>query len=94
MAVRRYRAEDAANLVIRPLDELSLIHHRRSGTTHIVASPVPQMLACMGGDLLGAGEVLERLSRQFDLGEEADMLLDIVAARLEELAGLGLVERL
>ena len=94
MAEHRYRAENAANLIIRPLDDLSLIYHRRSGATHIVASPVPEMLASMGCDVLGAQEVLERLSRQFDLGEEADTLLAVVAARLEELAGLGLAERL
>jgi PqqD family protein of HPr-rel-A system len=88
-----YRAEDAANLIIKPLDDLSLIYHRRSGTTHIVGSPVPEMLGAMGCDLLGVEEILERLSQQFELGDEAESLLAIVAARLEELAALGLVER-
>lgn len=94
MAQQQYRAEDAANLIIKPLDDLSLIYHRRSGTTHIVASPVPEMLGAMGCNPLGVEEILERLSQQFELGDEAESLLAIIAARLEELAALGLVERL
>lgn len=94
MALPRFRAEDAANLIIKPLDDLSLIYHRRSGTTHVVASPVPEMLGVMGGDPLGVEEILERLSQQFDLGDETESLIAVVAARLEELTALGLVERL
>ena len=92
MAQHKYRAEDASNLVIKPLDNLSLIYHLRSGTTHIVAPPVPEMLGAMGCDLLGVEEILERLSQQFELGDEAESLAAIVTARLKELAALGLVE--
>lgn len=94
MAQPRFRAEDASNLVIKPLDDLSLIYHRRSGTTHVVASPVPEMLGVMGGDPLRVEEILERLSQRFELGNETESLIAVVAARLEELAALGLVERL
>jgi len=94
MAQPRFRAEDASHLVIKPLDDLSLIYHRRSGTTHVVASPVPEMLGVMGGDPLGVEEILERLSQRFELGNETESLIPVVAARLEELAALGLVERL
>jgi PqqD family protein of HPr-rel-A system len=94
MAQPRFRAEDAYHLVIRPLDDLSLIYHRRSGTTHVVASPVPEMLGVMGNDPLAVEEILERLSQRFELGNETESLIPVVAARLEELAALGLVERL
>lgn len=90
----RYRAEEAANLLIRPLDALTLIYHRRSGMTHVVASPVPEMLRAMESDAVGAPELLARLSRDYDLSGEGEALLAAIAARLEELAALGLAERL
>lgn len=89
----RYRAEDAANLIIRPLDELNLIYHRLSGITHIVASPVPEMLAIMKDDALNSAELLERLSHSYALEAEAD-LKAVVQARLDELTNLGLIKRL
>ncbi|MBB4641675.1 HPr-rel-A system PqqD family peptide chaperone [Rhizorhapis suberifaciens] len=89
----RYRAKDAADLVIRPLDELSLIYHRPSGITHIVASPVPEILGAMKDDDLDPGELLERLSQLYEFGMHSD-LPAVIHARLEELASLGLIERL
>lgn len=89
----RYRAEDAANLIIRPLDELNLIYHRLSGITHIVASPVPEILATMKGDALNSGELLERLSHFYELEAESD-LMAVIHARLEDLTSLGLIKRL
>ena len=88
----QYRAEPVDQLLIEPLDAMTLIYQRRSGMTHIVAEPVPQILAVMGEDAVGAATILERLSDQFDLGDAADAEA-VIAARLEELAGLGLVER-
>ncbi len=77
--------------MVEPLDAMTLIYQRRSGITHIVAEPVPEILTAMGGDSLDAAEVATRLAAQFDL-ETADAEA-IVASRLEELAALGLVER-
>lgn len=86
-----YRAEPADQRLIEPLDAMTLIYQRRSGITHIVAEPVPQILAAMGGDVVDAKTVAARLARDFDLDvTEAET---IVAARLEELALLGLVEK-
>ena len=87
----RYRAESANGLLVEPLDAMTLIYQRRSGITHIVAEPVPEILMAMGVDELDAAAVAERLAAQFDfdtIGAEA-----IVAARLDELAALGLLER-
>lgn len=86
-----YKAEPADQLLVEPLDAMTLIYQRRSGITHIVAEPVPEILAVMGDDVVSAHEVAARLARNFDL-DEADAV-DVVAARLEELAQLGLVER-
>jgi PqqD family protein of HPr-rel-A system len=85
-----YKAEPAGQLLTVPLDAMTLIYQRRSGITHIVAEPVPEILAVMGGDALRAADVAERLAVQFDF-DAADAEA-IVASRLEELAGLGLIE--
>ncbi len=87
----KYRAEPADQLLVEPLDAMTLIYQRRSGVTHIVAEPVPEILAVMGEDALDAAQVAASLAAQFDF-DTADAEA-IVASRLEELAGLGLVER-
>jgi PqqD family protein of HPr-rel-A system len=88
----KYRTEPAAQLLVEPLDAMTLIYQRRSGITHIVAEPIPEILAVMGGDAIGASGIAQRLAAQYDIdGEDA---VAAVAARLEELAALGLVERL
>ena len=88
----QYRAEPADQRLIQPLDAMTLIYQRRSGITHIVAEPVPQILAAMGDDAVDAVEVAARLIEQFDLGDAGEAQ-SIIGARLEELAELGLVER-
>lgn len=87
-----YKAEPADQLLIEPLDAMTLIYQRRSGITHIVAEPVPEILGVMGEDALSANQVAQRLSAKFEIDSaEAE---GVVAARLEELAALGLVERI
>jgi len=86
----KYKAERADQLLVEPLDAMTLIYQRRSGITHIVAEPVPEILAVMGGDALSAAEVAARLAAQFDL--DAVDAEAIIASRLEELAALGLLE--
>jgi PqqD family protein of HPr-rel-A system len=86
-----YRAEPADQLLVEPLDAMTLIYQRRSGITHIVAEPVPEILAVMGDDALDATVVAQRLAAQFKI--DASDASDIVQSRLEEMATLGLVER-
>lgn len=87
-----YRADPADQLLVEPLDAITLIYHRRSGITHLVAEPVPEILAAMAGDSVDSATVLARLAEAFDLGEDV-AALETVTARLEELADLGLVQR-
>ena len=47
-----YKAAPPAALRIVPLDALTLIYHRASGITHVVDSPVPEMIAALGSDTL------------------------------------------
>ena len=92
MADRAFRAAPADALRIEPLGQLTAIFDRRSMQTHLVVSPVPEILDAMGADACTAARVAERLAATFDLGgaEEAQPIL---AVRLSELAAMGLVER-
>jgi PqqD family protein of HPr-rel-A system len=87
-----YKAETADMRIVEPLDMMTLIYQRRSGITHMVGEPVPQMLAAMAGDAVDAPMLVARLADSFDLGE-AEAAIALIAERLEELAELGLVER-
>lgn len=86
-----YHAEPEDQRLIEPLDSMTLIYQRRSGITHIVAEPVPEILAAMGSDVVDAKTVAERLMAEFEM--DAGDAEDVVVARLEELATLGLVEK-
>lgn len=88
----RYRAADAALLIVEPLDIFTAVFHRPSGTTHLLNEPAPQILEMLADAPLDAAALLDRLSRQYELDEAegADMLY----ARLDELEAAGLVDRL
>lgn len=88
--VTRYRTAPAATLRIDPLDSLTLIYHRASGITHVVDSPVPELIAVLGEEALTLDEALAALAAAHDLIDPDAVAL---AARLNELADAGLVER-
>lgn len=87
----RYRAAAAATLRIVPLDALTAIHHRASGITHVVDSPVPELLEALGEDALTPEEALAALAETHEL---IDPDVEALAARLDELVAAGLVERM
>ncbi|SCW41324.1 PqqD family protein, HPr-rel-A system [Sphingobium faniae] len=73
------------------LDDMVLLYHRSSGQTHMVISPVPEILETLeDGQPASARDVLQRLLRRYDLGP-ADAALPEVAAQLTNLAALGLI---
>jgi PqqD family protein of HPr-rel-A system len=88
--VSTYRAAAPVTLRIVPLDALTLIYHRASGITHIVDSPVPEILEALGDEALSVEALLARLSERFDL---ADADHGALAVRLDELVQAGLVTR-
>jgi len=90
MAERAYRAAPAEALRVEPLGELTAIFDRRSVQTHLVVSPMPEMLAAMAGDACTASDLAVRLSKDFDLDAAGDPAA-VVAERLAELAAMGLV---
>lgn len=85
-----YRAARPDVLNIQPLDALTLIYHRPSGLTHVVDAPVPEILAALKTPMR-IDDLLEKLSEDYDL-VDADIVA--LAMRLDELAAVGLVERL
>lgn len=92
MTDRAYRAAPAGALRIEPLGELTAIFDRRSMQTHLVVSPMPEILDAMGGDECDAATLASRLAATFDLVDDSDVQ-PILAERLGELAAMGLVER-
>ncbi len=82
----RYRADAASALRIVPLDTLSALYHRRSGQTHLVAAPVPEILAVLADAPRDLGETLAALG--IDDCAEARALLQ---ERIDELVATGLV---
>lgn len=90
-AERRYGPYDNKALVPCVLEDITLFYHRASGQTHMVISPVPEILAVLGeGAPATAADVHARLARDFDLGPDAEAIAQI-EAHLEDLAALGLV---
>ncbi|MBB6424675.1 HPr-rel-A system PqqD family peptide chaperone [Sphingopyxis sp. JAI128] len=92
MTDRAYRAARADALRIEPLGELTALFDRRSMQTHLVVSPMPEILETMGDDASNATALARRLAASFDLESEGDAI-PVLAERLAELAAMGLVER-
>jgi PqqD family protein of HPr-rel-A system len=87
-----YLRDDNPQLIIEPLDAMTVIYHRRSGMTHIVADPVPQILACMDTAPMTAADIARRIAATFEVDDgEVEA---VIAARLDEMAELGIVERI
>lgn len=86
-----YKGPHPQDYALVALDGLSALFDRRSGQTHLVASPVPELLALMDETPRTINTLLTELTKQFELEEGADHAASLTA-RLEELAALGLVE--
>ena len=89
MAEPLFVAASAETLIVRPLDSMVALYHRASGITHLVASPVPEMLAALAAPLL-IEALLARLGAEFEL---LDPDRDALAERLSDLEMAGLVRR-
>lgn len=87
----RYRALSTADYKLTPLDVVSALYDKRSGQTHLIASPVPELLTMMQDSDLSVDELLQRLLMHYDLPADEDHSASI-EARLSELVTLGLVE--
>ena len=91
MAGPLYAADPPETIRAEELDGLTAIFHRRSGLTHILAPPAPQILDALARGPADPAEILARISEQFDLAAEDGEAA--IAARLAELEAAGLVWR-
>ncbi|MEH6791946.1 HPr-rel-A system PqqD family peptide chaperone [Parasphingorhabdus sp.] len=89
----KYRAAAADDLIWHELDSMTLLFHRTSGITHMLADPAPAILDVMADRAMSAPEIAAFLATEYDV-ELATDTETIVLARLEELSALGLVSRI
>ncbi|MDF0488791.1 HPr-rel-A system PqqD family peptide chaperone [Sphingomonas sp. H39-1-10] len=82
-----YSAAPADTLRVVPLDAFTAIYHRASGITHLVASPVPEILAALGPDGMTLPALTAQLVERYDLLDADGAAL---RARLDELVAAGL----
>lgn len=90
-ATKLYRRDGAGAVAACALDDIVLLFHARSGQTHMVISPVPEILDELAdGTPASVAQIHDRLARSFDLGPADDAMREI-AAHLDALVALGLV---
>ena len=91
MAGPRYIADPPEQMRAVELDGLTALYHRPSGLTHILAPPAPEILHVLAGKAADAGEIVTRISADFEL--EAEDPESAIGSRLAELEAAGLVRR-
>jgi PqqD family protein of HPr-rel-A system len=91
VAGSRYIADPDVRAVTAELEGLTLLFDARSGQTHILAPPAPEILAALAGRAGDSDEVLDRIRERFE--PAADDPAAAIAARLAELEAAGLVRR-
>ena len=90
-----YRAPDSADFAPSvPLDDFTLVYHRPSGQTHMLAEPAPEILAALAEGDAGPAEVARRLMRDHGVLDSEGDVEAVIAARMAELAELGLIRRI
>ena len=89
MADLKFAAPPPDCLIAVPLEEVTALFHRPSAMTHVVAEPVPEILAALGPESLSIPALLAALG----LAESEDAIASL-EARLTELEASGLVSRI
>lgn len=87
-----YTGPEAGRLVAEALEPFIAVYDRRSGQTHLLTSPAPELLAELGPQPVDPATLASRLDQRFEIDAPQE-LEPLIAARLEELATLGLVRR-
>lgn len=82
---------DAEGLSTVVLEGLAVLFHPRSGQTHIVAPPAPEILDALADGEADLDALIERLRLRFEF--DAAEGRAAIAARLAELETAGLVRR-
>jgi PqqD family protein of HPr-rel-A system len=92
VADAKYSTDALTGFRICPLDSLTAYYHRRSGVTHVVADPVPQILSVLHDKILSVDALMSALISENDLTIEKDTRAAL-SERLDELCTVGLVLR-
>jgi PqqD family protein of HPr-rel-A system len=93
MTSLRFKADPPAARSRVALEGFALVFHRPSGSTHMLASPAPEILDALDDGPADAGGIVARLAASHHVQKQDDAVA-IVEARLIELEAVGLVTRL
>jgi PqqD family protein of HPr-rel-A system len=91
MAASLYAADPPGTNRTVEVEGLTLFYHRRSGLTHFLAPPAPQILDALASGPASAAEIAARMEKEFEV--ESENPAAAIAARLAELEAAGLVWR-
>jgi PqqD family protein of HPr-rel-A system len=89
----QFAADPRSEIIATPLDGLTALYHRRSGITHVVSEPVPQILDILAENPLSRGQLFDALVAQFEVPNTQETR-DALTSRLDELKEVGLVASL
>jgi PqqD family protein of HPr-rel-A system len=85
-----YRTDFSQHCRTHAIDGLTLAFHRPSGTTHFLASPMPEILAVLTEAPMDAAALCGKLCEQLELPYDEEALI-VTEARLRDLVASGLV---
>lgn len=91
MSACHYRAPSSDAIRIMPLDRLTAVFDRRSGMTHLCASPLPEILTVMDGKTWSVSALSYALRQRFAMAADDAATEAVLRARLDELVAVGLV---
>jgi PqqD family protein of HPr-rel-A system len=91
VAASLYAADPPDAMRMKEVEGLTLLYHRKSGLTHFLAPPAPQILAALAAGPASAAQIAARMSETFEI--ESEDPAAAIAARLAELEAAGLVWR-
>jgi len=90
-----YRTDFPQHCRTHPIDGMTLVFHRPSGTTHFLDSPVPEMLELLAEAPADAAGLTARLCVRLGLAEDGPdhgEAMTVVETRLADLVAIGLVQ--
>jgi PqqD family protein of HPr-rel-A system len=79
--------------MLTPLDVLQALYHRRSGITHLVTEPVPEILAALSTVPMTVAALADHLAVTYGMQHDPSTQA-LLSERLAELETAGLVWRL
>jgi len=86
-----FRTQFLQHCRTHPIDGMTLVFHRPSGTTHFLDSPAPEMLDLLAAAPMDAARLTSALCARLGLDEDSEART-VVEARLAQLVDAGLVQ--